>query len=1078
MAAATASTVMLAQHVSSLHDEHNSSHHSDQRKYSIQSQESTFKILNRALDARGQHPDAVKKDKKMAHSNVSPARSKDLDNFDNGHNDPPRSRNVSPVRNRGSCPMHHNYPSSYEDYDPSSPSCKMNFNGFNSPTPNRHSTFSAMSPNTQGYRSVRQIMRFCGRDQSKSSSSMSLDFPSSPRKRSCCLFGCTKAKVIEFITGRIGGELEPRTIDLKGLAQRNGHENWEKVPMQDQAMLIHQALSSNLAFLIDPTAGYMKIWDIVIMTALLFTCLVTPFEVGFILPLSGSSCGLTPLSFSNRVIDVIFLKDMIMQFYLKVEQKSRRGTVLLRDRRQIIQKYLSGWFLIDFLSIIPYDLITCWSGESLGTFRIFRLLRLLKLARIFRASRLFKRWQDHISLSFASIALAKFGIGILLLSHWTACVWGLVGLEFTGKPTNCWLNSGDELVNPRTNQVSIVASRVRNPYRDPFNDWSSSSWVKNTFVLGSYGNNGASPTISSMTDQEKQQFLHADDPCLEFSVYVIALHWSVMTITSIGYGDVTPTHWNEYLTCVIVMFIASFSWAYVMGNACSVIMNMDPVRVEFEQSMDQLNSMMKEQLVPPTLQRKLRENMREAQNLHRLLRSRELSKDMAPSIKCELIMHTSSQWIKDVTFLRGCSPSFILELVDGFDVLMFARKEKINMPYVRLCVVERGAVGRAGKVMVPGSVWGEDVILADRRLQHVAHTTALTFVQLLSLGKEQLDNILRGYPRERRAIRKIACKLALRRAASLVASYSKKKCLSDVASYQGPRLLRIFDSGKSSDDPLDVMNSPILPQKSKIHTFDDLLRLFSQEELQAANERGPRVNFRGRDDNRGMESRIREDINSLQSHMQQLSEQLQVLVSAQSSLASSKTSSKQSTKSSSSMENSLKEKEKQSKDSSPRRRRRNQQNRGEVVPSAQERRDPISEDMQGRGRDGSELPPRGAVGEEFYPEDSTSVQDENRVLQQPIDPHVHLQDQQLVNTRRDVDVQQRSVNIADVTTVVLEDGKNVESSRRHIPPVAVVPPAQPKTSSVDVTTVVDTTEVDLDKTQPSSAFARFFRPVG
>ncbi|CAD7939704.1 unnamed protein product [Amoebophrya sp. A25] len=691
-------------------------------------------------------------------------------------------------------------------------------------------------------RSVRQIMRFCGREQSKTSSSMSWDFPASPRNaKTCCLFDCTKAKVIEFITGRIGGELEPRTIDLKALAEKNGYESWEQVSVQDQALLIHQALSSNLAFLIDPTAGYMRIWDLVVMAALLFTCIVTPFEVGFILPLSGGSCGITALAVCNRCVDGIFLKDMIMQFFLKVEQKSRRGTVLLRDQRLIIRKYLTGWFIIDFLSIIPYDLITCWSGESLGTFRIFRLLRLMKLARIFRASRLFKRWQDHISLTFASIALMKFGLGILLLSHWVACLWGLTGLEFTGRPTNCF---GD-------------GPGGTNPDRDRFNDWDGSSWVRSTFVPGN--------------NPDDARSYHKDDPCDEFVVFLIALHWSVMTITSIGYGDITPTQWQEYLICVLVMFIASFSWAYVMGNACSVIMNMNPVRVEFEQAMDQLNSMMKENDVPPALQRKLRENMREAQNLHRLLRSRELSKDMAPSIKCELIMHTSSQWIKDVSFLRGCSPQFMMELVDGFDVLMFARKEKINMPYVRLCVVERGAVGRAGKVLVPGSVWGEDVILADRRLQQVAHTTALTFVQLLSLGKEQLDSILRGYPRERRQIRKIACKLALRRAAVLVAQMSKKKTSLGQMATEGPRLLRIFDSGVPPDSG-EKVRSKGGARVTQITCFEDLIRLFSQKELESATQRDPCAFRRFSGD--AMEHRIRDDIGVLQDQIREISRRL------------------------------------------------------------------------------------------------------------------------------------------------------------------------------------------------------------
>jgi hypothetical protein len=43
------------------------------------------------------------------------------------------------------------------------------------------------------------------------------------------------------------------------------------------------------------------------------------------------------------------------------------------------------------------------------------------------------------------------------------------------------------------------------------------------------------------------------------------------------------------------MLVGSVSWAYVIGKACTVIMSMNPVRVEYEQGMDQLNSMMKEQ---------------------------------------------------------------------------------------------------------------------------------------------------------------------------------------------------------------------------------------------------------------------------------------------------------------------------------------------------------------------------------------------------------------------------------------------------------------------------------------------------
>ena len=47
-----------------------------------------------------------------------------------------------------------------------------------------------------------------------------------------------------------------------------------------------------------------------------------------------------------------------------------------------------------------------------------RLLRLIKLARILRASRIFSRWEHHISISYGTQSLIKLFIGVLLMLHW------------------------------------------------------------------------------------------------------------------------------------------------------------------------------------------------------------------------------------------------------------------------------------------------------------------------------------------------------------------------------------------------------------------------------------------------------------------------------------------------------------------------------------------------------------------------------------------------------------------------------------------------------------------------------------
>ena len=116
--------------------------------------------------------------------------------------------------------------------------------------------------------------------------------------------------------------------------------------------LIRESLTSK-HWLLDPDTAYMKCWECVVLLALVYTAFVAPFEVAF---LSGS---LGSIFYLNRVIDVVFAKDMVLQFFLKIEvsRDNGHGMVTIRQPSKIRAHYLRTWFFIDVISMVPIDIV-------------------------------------------------------------------------------------------------------------------------------------------------------------------------------------------------------------------------------------------------------------------------------------------------------------------------------------------------------------------------------------------------------------------------------------------------------------------------------------------------------------------------------------------------------------------------------------------------------------------------------------------------------------------------------------------------------------------------------------------------
>lgn len=56
----------------------------------------------------------------------------------------------------------------------------------------------------------------------------------------------------------------------------------------------------------------------------------------------------------NYTIDILFGLDILVNFNLAYENED---FVTIDDRSKIAKEYLKGWFAIDFLAIVPFDIV-------------------------------------------------------------------------------------------------------------------------------------------------------------------------------------------------------------------------------------------------------------------------------------------------------------------------------------------------------------------------------------------------------------------------------------------------------------------------------------------------------------------------------------------------------------------------------------------------------------------------------------------------------------------------------------------------------------------------------------------------
>jgi hypothetical protein len=153
--------------------------------------------------------------------------------------------------------------------------------------------------------------------------------------------------------------------------------------------------------------------------------------------------------------------------------------------------------------------------------------------------------------------------------------------------------------------------------------------------------------------------------------YIRSLYWTVTTMTTIGYGDITPHTNLEYGFVTLIMLLGATMYAYIIGNIASIISNIDTLKNDHEGRKESLMTYLRQNNTPSDLTEKVNNYFDYIWRSRKGVNENELFNDLPEQLKLELMHHLSKDLLEKVYLFKNSSRGLKEELMSDMQLLSY-----------------------------------------------------------------------------------------------------------------------------------------------------------------------------------------------------------------------------------------------------------------------------------------------------------------------------------------------------------------------------------------------------------------------
>ncbi|XP_044591044.1 potassium voltage-gated channel subfamily H member 7 isoform X5 [Cotesia glomerata] len=443
---------------------------------------------------------------------------------------------------------------------------------------------------------------------------------------------------------------------------------------------------------------FKAVWDWIILLLVMYTAIFTPYVAAFLLSepdynsRKAKKYSDDPIVIIDLIVDVTFVIDILINFRTTFVNTNDE---VVSGPWKIAVHYLRGWFIIDLVAAIPFDLLL-YGYNTDETTTLMGLLKTARLLRLVRVARKIDRYSEY-GAAVLLLLMATFA----LIAHWMACIWYAIG------------NAERPLLKSKVGWLDILANDTHQFY---------------------YHNNTGGPSIKSR--------------------YITALYFTFSSLTSVGFGNVAPNTDTEKIFTIVVMLIGSLMYASIFGNVSAIIQRLYSGTARYHTQMLRVREFIRFHQIPNPLRQRLEEYFQHAWTYTNGIDMNSVLKGFPECLQADICLHLNRQLLNNCKAFEKASPGCLRALSLKFktthappgDTLVHRGDVLTSLYFISRGSIEILKNDIVMAILNPPDIFGENPCEHPTVGKSSCNVRALTYCDLHKIHRDDLLDVLALYP--------------------------------------------------------------------------------------------------------------------------------------------------------------------------------------------------------------------------------------------------------------------------------------------------------------------------------------------